>query len=168
MARGGRKSAYITKVEPRLEEIKAWARDGYTEHDMCKALGVSVPSFIKYKKEQVNLFNALKVNKAIADQTVENSLYMRANGYETQEEKITTNPDGSKKIEITKKKVAPDTTACIFWLKNRKPKEWRDKQEIEHSGEIEQSVVILPSNGRMMKEIPDGSVKPKELICSEK
>lgn len=34
------------------------------------------------------------------------------------------------------KEVVPDTTAQIFWLKNRKPAQWRDKQDIEHSGGI--------------------------------
>ena len=51
------------------------------------------------------------------------------------------------KIKTTTKKVIQDTTACIFWLKNRNPNKWREKQEIEHSGEIEtkQINITLPS-----------------------
>ena len=66
------------------------------------------------------------------DRQVENALLKRALGYEYDE--ITT--EYGKEIKRVTKQVVPDVTAQIFWLKNRKPDQWRDKQQIEHSGEI--------------------------------
>ena len=131
----GRKNAYVTKIKPRLLEIAAWARDGLIEKDMCKLLGVSVSTFSKHKAEKQELMEALKTNKAIADINVENSLYKRANGYESEEvvQEIKTDASGKiifKHVKKTKKTVAPDTTAQIFWLKNRKRIKWRDRQEL--------------------------------------
>lgn len=137
----GRKSAYDTKIKPRLEEIKAWAKNGHTDEDMMEALGISRETFYKYKRDKADFIDALKVNKEIADQTVESSLYLRANGFTYDEVTTTIKEMGGQEITETKtvkKRVLPDVTACIFWLKNRKPEQWRDKQEIDnkHSGSV--------------------------------
>lgn len=145
----GRKSKYDTHVYPRLEEIGHWCREGLTEEEICKRLGVSVSSFAEYKKQFSELMEVLKVNKEIADFRVEDALYMRALGYEFEEEtfeefqldKPFLNGAGEwvrTELRLTKKvkkKQAPDTTAQIFWLKNRKPEVWRDKQDINLSGD---------------------------------
>ena len=78
--------------------------------------------------------DALKEGKAPADAKVERSLFQRAIGYKITEKKVIQNPDGSTRKEVTEKEVAPDTTAQIFWLKNRLPGEWRDKHEQEITG----------------------------------
>jgi transcriptional regulator with XRE-family HTH domain len=150
----GRKNKYHTHVFPRLEEIAHWCREGLTEEEICKRLGVSVASFNNYKNEYIELLEALKVNRAIADYRVENALYMRALGYEYDEETYEEFPidrpylkeDGTivqTELRLTKKvrkKQAPDTTAQIFWLKNRKPEAWKDKQDIQHSGGIDHNI----------------------------
>ena len=69
-------------------------------------------------------------------------LYKRAIGYEHDEDKIFNN-QGEPLIVPTTKHVQPDTTAAIFWLKNRQPARWRDKQEIEHGGSVHQEVSNL-------------------------
>jgi hypothetical protein len=83
---------------------------------------------------------------------VENALLRNALGYDFVEEeavklKQVYYVDGKRYedervevVELRKHRTA-DTTAQIFWLKNRKPKEWRDKQELEHTGEL--GVVIV-------------------------
>ena len=55
-------------------------------------------------------------------------LLKRALGYEYTEKKIEIEANGGKKITQTVKHMAPDTTAQIFWLKNRRPDKWRDRQ----------------------------------------
>jgi len=164
------KCKYDPKTFPAL--VEGYARDGMIEKDIAKKLGVSVATFETYKTRFPEVLASLKKGKAPIDFEVENALLKRAMGYETREEKIikdvVKNPDGSIKsegsarVEITKKIVPPDTTACIFWLKNRKPAEWRDKRDIEVSGEIDQTVFILPAK-RPIIEIPDGSVRKEEL-----
>lgn len=132
---GGRPSKYYTHVEPKLLLIEAWARDGLTDADIYTNLGIGKDAFIAYKKQYPELNEILKRSKAEADILVENALYKRALGYEyieTTEELM----EGGK-MKVTKrvtKQVNPDTTAQIFWLKNRRPKEWRDKQETEITG----------------------------------
>jgi len=71
----------------------------------------------------------LKRGKDKADTNVIESLYRRAIGYSHPEDKIFNN-NGKALIVPTTKHYAPDTTAAIFWLKNRRPEEWRDRQEI--------------------------------------
>lgn len=170
----GRKSKYESCVEPRLYEIKKWARDGCTEAEMCVRLGVSESSFNDYKKQFPEFSESLKEGKAVADYRVEDALYKRAVGFsyvedvyitekmdsEEREEYVSDsmelfdleNPNATKEqrwaymnslpnvkkilAKSVVKTVAPDTTAAIFWLKNRNPSHWRDKQNIEHSGEI--------------------------------
>lgn len=140
MAKRGRKSSWETKIEPRLLEIAAWCRDGHTEEQMSKALGISRATLYKFKLEKIELLNALRINKAIADITVENSLYKRANGYTYKEttREARTDKDGnivSKYAKEVEKEVLPDTTAQLFWLKNRNHQKWRDKRQEADSTE---------------------------------
>jgi hypothetical protein len=69
---------------------------------------------------------------------VERSLYHRAVGYSYDAVKIFM-PGGKGKPVIVpyREHMPPDTVACIFWLKNRRREEWRDKQEVEHSGSLQ-------------------------------
>ena len=147
-----KRGKYYTHVEPRLIEVEGWARDGLIDEQIAKNLGVAYSTFRVYKSKHPALSAALKRSKAIADREVENALFKNATGYEyTEEQAIKLKRvfylDGKRheeeRVEVVevKKYRFPDTTAQIFWLKNRKPKEWRDKQEVEHSGDL--GVVIV-------------------------
>lgn len=141
-----RPSKYLTNVEPKLTLVEAWARDGLIDEDIAKRLNISLSSFYEYKKEYVEFSDALKKGKEYIDVLVENALLKRALGYEydevTYESEKKVNDDTGVveyvRVETKRvtKEVQPDTTAQIFWLKNRRPKQWRDKQEIEHSGDL--------------------------------
>lgn len=125
------------EVKEKLVLIEAWARDGLIEEQIAKNLGISVATLSNYKNEHLEFLEALKRGKEVVDVEVENSLLKRARGYcynEIVQELVYDKETGESALQVTKvvkKEVAPDTTAQIFWLKNRKPKEWRDKQEIE-------------------------------------
>ena len=156
--KGGRKSKYQTHVEPRLIEVEGWARDGLIDEQIAKNLGVAYSTFRTYVSKFPALSAALKRGKEVVDREVENALLKRALGYRyeevTKEREFRKDPETGKKIEVmveTKrisKEVQPDTTAQIFWLKNRKPAEWRDKQEVEHSGGLDNTVTELPPEER--------------------
>lgn len=128
---GGRPSKYDSHVQPKLLLIEAWCRDGLTEAQICANLDVNTTSWCEYKKQYPELVDALKKGKEVIDIMVENALLKAALGYQYEETKET--EDG---FERSTKMAHPNTTALIFWLKNRKPKEWRDKQELEHSGDV--------------------------------
>lgn len=126
------KSKYFTHVEPKLILIEGWARDGLTDEQIAGNLRIHISTFYDYKKKYSEFSESLKKGKEIVDYEVENALLKRALGYEYDE---ITYENGEEVKRVTKQ-VAPDTTAQIFWLKNRKADKWRDKKDVEHSGEI--------------------------------
>ena len=124
----------MAKYEKWLEQeglllIEGWARDGLTDEQIAGNMGVSRSTLNSWKDKYPDILDALKKGKEIVDRQVENALLKRALGYEYEEIKEKYEFGELSERTITKKQVAPDTTAQIFWLKNRKPKDWRDKQE---------------------------------------
>ena len=130
------KSKWETHVKDRLIEVEGWARDGLTDEQIWNKLGISKDTFYRYKNEYSDFSDSLKRGKEVVDREVENALLKRALGYNFVEETTEELPDGSTKSKTVIKHIPGDTTAQIFWLKNRKPDVWRDKTAIEHSGEI--------------------------------
>ena len=123
-------------TEEGLLKIEGWARDGLTDKQIAENIGVAYSTFRDWIKRFPALSAPLKRGKEVIDRQVENALLKRALGYEYVE---TTKKLTDLGLTVTKqvtKQVAPDTTAQIFWLKNRKPKEWRDKKETEVTGNL--------------------------------
>lgn len=124
-------------IKDKLTLIEGWARDGLTNEQIAENLGIGKTTFYKMIKEHSELSEHLKKGKEVIDYEVENVLLKRALGYKYEEKtyESTYNKELDMYTErLTKritKQVAPDTTALIFWLKNRKPKQWRDKVDIE-------------------------------------
>lgn len=129
---GGRPSAYKPEYIPQARML---CKLGAIDKDLAEFFGVSEQTINAWKNKYPEFLDALKEAKDEADSKVEKSLYKRALGYKHKEDKIFNN-NGSPLVVPTIKQYPPDVTACIFWLKNRKPEEWRDRQEIEHSGTI--------------------------------
>lgn len=132
-------------VEKKLILVEAWCRDGLIEKDIAHNLGISIPTLRKYKNEHIALFSALKRGKEEADIMVENALFKRTQGYRydeiIKESFAVMKDDGTLGYEMREtkritKEVLPDPTSMIFWLKNRKKLEWRDKHEVEKTVEI--------------------------------
>jgi hypothetical protein len=129
-------------IKDKLILIEGWARDGLTDEQIYNNLGISKDTFYRYKREHQDFSDILKKGKEVVDRQVENALLKRALGYTYVETKTEESEKDGIKTTTTVKEVVPDTTAQIFWLKNRKRNEWRDKQEIEHSGETTSNVNI--------------------------
>ena len=119
-----------------LIKIEGWARDGLTDEKIADKIGIKRQTLYDWKKKYSVFSDTLKRGKEIIDRQVENSLLKRALGYEYDEVTTTTFPDGKEETKRVTKHVLPDTTAQIFWLKNRKPDEWRDKKDVNLSGDI--------------------------------
>ena len=116
--------------------LEGWARDGLTDEQIAKNIGINRTTLYDWKKKEVNIADALKKGKKVIDFEVENALLKRALGYEYEEE-IYENGILTKKV---KKQVPPDTTAQIFWLKNRKKEQWREKVEVVKTDEDLQNI----------------------------
>jgi len=132
--------------EDNLIRLQGWARDGLTDEQIAHNIGIRRETLYAWKNQHPNIANALKTSKEVVDMEVESALYRNAIGYEYTEVKEIIEKDEQgkdrKRIERYHKKMPPNTTAQIFWLKNRKPAEWRDKQEHElnHKGGLDINV----------------------------
>lgn len=108
---------------------------GATDAQLADFFEVSVSTINLWKVQQPKFSESIRVPKSTADERVEQSLYRRAMGYEHDEVDIKV-VSGEVVMTPIRKYYPPDTTAAIFWLKNRKPEEWREKQEVEHKGGV--------------------------------
>lgn len=131
-----------TRYRMEYARLVFWmARSGMTNEEIAKELGVAERTFYNWQEKHPKLLQALKDGREEPDRLVEQSLYQRALGYEYVEIDITVDEDGEK-VKTMHRQRAPDVTACIFWLKNRMPDKWRDKQHIEGDLNLNGPLVI--------------------------
>ncbi|MCD8357463.1 MAG: helix-turn-helix domain-containing protein [Clostridia bacterium] len=124
------KGKYEKWLEPEsLILLEGWARDGLTDEQIAHNMGITARTLYLWKEKYIQIFQSLKKGKEVVDIQVENALLKRALGYEYTEEKVEISEKDGKKVVQTVKHVVPDTTALIFWLKNRKSEKWRNKPE---------------------------------------
>ena len=152
------KSKYETNVVPRLTEVEGWARNGVSDEDIAHNLGVAYSTFRKYKEANAALSAALARGKEVVDLEVEGALLKRCMGYNARVAKhykvkvVDYDENGKKTCEREELKevydevhIPADTTAQMFWLTNRKKKDWKYKPEDDKTGdENETGVVLLP------------------------
>lgn len=123
------KGKYQEWLEPEgLLKIEGWARDGLTDEQIAHNMGISAKTLYNWKEKHLQILHVLKRSKDVADRQVENALFENA--------------------------INGNTTAQIFWLKNRKPDKWRDKQDYEDRTAIDKLDEIL-------KGMHDNAAKPK-------
>lgn len=111
-----RPNKYETHVAPRLGEVADWVRNGATEREIAERLDIAMSTFCEYKKGFSEFSEVLKKTRDTVDGDVENALLLNA--------------------------LKGNITAQIFWLKNRRPKLWRDKP-IEETAEEEKAELVL-------------------------
>ena len=124
-------------TEDGLLKIRGWARDGLIDKQIAHNMGVAWSTLKTWKNRFPELAEAISKSKEVVDREVENALFKRAMGYWVTETETTTFSDGTTKTTEKRRHIVPDTTAQIFWLKNRKPDEWREKNDL----------TLTPSNG---------------------
>ena len=130
------KGKYQEWLEPDgLLKLEGYARDGLIDEQIAKNMGIALSTLKLWKNGHPAILAALKRGKEVIDIEVENALYKRAIGYTYEEVKEEEMPDGRIRRTVTTKEVAGDTTAQIFWLKNRKSTEWRDRRDVALTGE---------------------------------
>lgn len=134
----GRKSLF---KEHMIEEAEKLAELGLTNEEIADFWGRSRRAFQYWLNKYPELLHTLKRGKLKADKEVEKKLYQRAVGYEYKEKTYEKRGDELKLVKEVVKQMAPDTTAQIFWLKNRRSDLWRDRREIEMPEGLEVKLV---------------------------
>jgi hypothetical protein len=127
---GGRPPIYRQEF---IEQAAKLCRLGATDIELADFFKVTRTTVTKWKNQHEEFAAALKAGKESADERVVRSLYARATGYEYDAVKIFCNKDGVVTKVKYRERLAPDTTACIFWLKNRRKDLWRDRPEAEQT-----------------------------------
>lgn len=149
----GKKAGRRGKYEDWLDEdsllkVQGWARDGLSNEQIAHNIGITAKTLCEWQNRFSEFRDAIKKGKEVVDREVENALLKRALGYEYDEvtqEPVTDKDTGITEMRVTKrvtKQIVPDVTAQIFWLKNRKPEEFRDKRDVDLSGHVELPVVL--------------------------
>ncbi len=126
----GVKSSFKPEYIGQAEKL---CRLGATDLEIGDFFGVTIRTIYRWKNENEEFSLALKTGKQEADERVERSLFARANGYEHEEVDIRVIQNEIVQTPI-RKFYPPDTVACIFWLKNRRPAEWRETKAVELTG----------------------------------
>jgi len=118
-----------TKYEDKKQNILERALSGQTEQQIADNIGINQQTIKNWKKKYPDFFEALKEAKSFTDDLAEGSLLKLALGYEREEVKVFCDKFGQIHEHRYMIEVPPNVTALIFWLKNRRPVEWRDKLE---------------------------------------
>jgi hypothetical protein len=150
--------------------LEAYARNGLTDDQIAHNLGITRSTLSSWKGKFSRLSEALRKGKEVVDIQVENSLLKRALGFDYQEVKVEDGVDSDgcpySKVVKTTKKVVPDTTAQIFWLKNRKPKEWNGQSKVNISPDQTKSnqephQVVWDMLNKVSEKVATGELDPK-------
>ena len=130
MAKVGRKTKYDDFIDRKgLVLVEGWARDGLTDLQIAKNIGVAMSTFCDWKNKHPEFSEALKRSKDVADFEVESALFKKAK--------------------------MGDVTAQIFWLKNRKPKQWRDKVSFVDETQLAKLDEMVATIEKVRAEDPD-------------
>ena len=142
---GGQGRGQPTKYKPEYaEQAKKLAMLGMTDSQIADFYEVTEQTVNNWKKAHPDFFESLKAGKLIPDAEVAASLYERAIGYSHKEDKIFNN-SGQAMVVETIKHYPPDPTSMIFWLKNRQPDLWREKQENQTPDIVVQNIMPVPT-----------------------
>lgn len=127
---GGRPTKYNANFHPKLAYLLG--RLAYTDKEISDFLEITERTLNNWKHAHKEFFQSLKTGKDQIDDQVEATLAKRALGYIDEDSIELFHYQGEVIEHPIPKRYAPDVTAQIFWLKNRRSDRWRDKQEIEH------------------------------------
>jgi len=153
MAESGRPTLYKPEYD---RQAYRYCLLGATDKDLAESFQVTEQTINNWKLEHTTFFESLKAGKQEADAKVGESLFQRATGYEHEEDKVFCT-NGEVTVVPTTKHYPPDSTSLIFWLKNRQPEKWRDRQE--HTGK---------DGAPLIPEMTDAEIARRALFAMTK
>ena len=134
----GRPSSFSEKLANRIIDL---AKTGKTDKEIADKIGISLTTLSNWKSNFPDFLEALKGSKNVADQMVVASLFQRAIGYSYATVKFVSTKQGVEAMDYIEH-CPPDVTACIFWLKNRQRKAWRDASKQDDHGDVSKPIPL--------------------------
>lgn len=145
---GAKNSSTVDKwlTKDGLLLLQCWARD-FSLGDIANKIGISSKTLIDWRKKYPEIDKAISEGKEVVDYKVENALLKVALGYTTTETKTVISPpdkNGNRKIRVekTEKEIAPNPTAIMCWLNNRKPEQWKRNRDILQTKDEDNKITV--------------------------
>ena len=144
---------YDKYVKGKEDALVEYCEHGADLKGLATFVGCGLTTLKRIKKEFPEFQELIKKGNEVADDQIVSSLYRRALGYDAEETvtEVRVTPDGSAQttyVKKVKKHIPGDTTAMIFWLKNRRRKEWTDSQDISLDSSEPINISIVPYGKR--------------------
>jgi hypothetical protein len=140
-----------------VRSLAGRSKKGLTDQEIADTVGCAVRTIHRWKDDHPEFLAALLETKAIMNARVEMSIYQRAIGYRATKVEVTTEGGVETKRVVKTEDVAPDVTAGKFWLTCRDPANWKEKQTVEHSGEIRIEDARATLLSRIRALVPDNA-----------
>lgn len=147
---------YEREIKPKIPKIARWVSSGATNEEVARLLGIARSTFQSYLKKYPEFKAIVDGNKEIADEIVADTVFTTACGFvQAIKKPIKVKRNEEEVIEYVDEEVyiPPNTTAQIFWLKNRCPEQWNDKLTLQHGGSVGVSLeeIIKDTKGDIWK-----------------
>jgi transposase-like protein len=121
-------------IPAHLDSVALVAQRGATDKEICEIYGITRKTLKTWRERYPSLDRTIETGRTLADSQVIAALHKRAIGGQYTETSTTVNPDSSVFERTTVKEVPPDISAIKYWLSNRSPGYWADKQQLQHTG----------------------------------
>ena len=131
------------------DQVEKLALLGATNEDIAEFFGVSTQTLSNWMRKDADFAEHVRRGKLEADGNVASRLYARAMGYEHEDEHIAV-VNGEVVKTATVRRYPPDATSMIFWLKNRAPNQWRDRQEHTGAGGGPIALTVSPGDATLL------------------
>lgn len=145
---GVKNSSTVDKwlTEDGLLLLQCWARD-FSLGDIANKIGISSKTLIDWRKKYPEIDKAISEGKEVVDYKVENALLKVALGFTTTETKTIIGPpdkNGNRRIRVekTEKEIAPNPTAIMCWLNNRKPEQWKRNRDVLQTKDEDNKITV--------------------------
>lgn len=147
---------YKKWIAGKEDEIIRYCEEGADLKGIAKLLGCGLTTLKSLKKMYPEFAELMKKANEVADEEIVSALYKRAKGYDAEDTitEVRVDPGGSAQttyVRKTKRHIPADLGAMVFWLKNRRPEEWRDKQDVELESQEPISITIVKDSGSQDK-----------------
>lgn len=163
--------AYPTKFNKETRRIcRMLYEKGFLDREVADVMGVSWRTIMSWREKNPEFFAEVMAAKDKVDDKAERTLFERAMGYKVKETKVTMDGQGAVlERTVTQKEIPPDVGSLVFWLKNRRRDQWKDRWDISaDDGVVNVNILSFRDSQKVLKpakpplKLVDGKKKVKD------